>query len=565
MPWGDRDQVRTIEELLANIPTREELLPSRSGVGDPNRGYVDHQNLRDLIVTAFAAVSAAGGAIRIFDAVPEPGHVVSDKVYQDDPVQQSVLQSFVSDYESFELVVYSTFPLVRQNGSTHVLTLAADGGHYEGTIPVTVSESGDVKVESITPNGATGAFDTVSVDVQTPPEILTLEFIGAYPGAQTELKAGDTFQVQGTTDKDCAGVRVLDHEACQLEVIDFPDTQSFIVSVTIADRGDVAVERVARLQPKNAAGAYGSAVDTSNTVLCNNLHPSVVPGGITYPGVQQALKDSEQATVTNAISDFDTVAYSSPGGELSIVSPGLFELNKVVTRLAGDYNISTPNFHIAANRAANDATTETDTVVNIAHVDPEVSIGLPAARLRSGGNDGTVIQSHSIQLLSNQQLLEAPLLSEEAGGGTFTGVWTGGPSVWTRVLQVHDDDVKGLYDFHSLAATNLAGKVVSVVTGSTQYELGGFVQRNVTFSPFSQTEDINVAVVNYAKLQAGIFTATNQPAVRHSPQGDHADALNEYTVDSIGTNPTAVWWNDVAAASSNSSGTAQLTDLEEVV
>ena len=41
--------------------------------------------------------------------------------------------------------------------------------------------------------------------------------------------------------------------------------------------------------------------------------------------------------------------------------------------------------------------------------------------------------------------------------------------------------------------------------------------------------------------------------------------VDTYTVDSLSTNPTPVWWNDVTAASANSSGTAQLLALEETV
>jgi len=33
----------------------------------------------------------------------------------------------------------------------------------------------------------------------------------------------------------------------------------------------------------------------------------------------------------------------------------------------------------------------------------------------------------------------------------------------------------------------------------------------------------------------------------------------------LGVNPQTLWWNDVAAASANSSGTAQITNVQESV
>jgi hypothetical protein len=47
--------------------------------------------------------------------------------------------------------------------------------------------------------------------------------------------------------------------------------------------------------------------------------------------------------------------------------------------------------------------------------------------------------------------------------------------------------------------------------------------------------------------------------------GDLADAVNKFTVLTTGSNPTTLHWNDSAAASTNSSGTAQITAVEETV
>lgn len=559
MSWDD--QQRTEEELLSNVPSRYEKVRSFSveGIGD-----VDHQNLRDLIVTMFAqGGGGVGGSgwIIVKDVVPVGSGVISAKVWQDSG--DTVLQECTTDQVSFDVEVAASFPLVTVAGVDATLVESADGGHYEGTVPVTIAESVDIECAVKTPDDDTGAIQHVSVILDPGPEILTLSFTGSYPGSQTELKEGDTFQLTGTTDKPCTGVRILDYDACQLSEPTFVSTTTFVVDGVIADRGDVATPRYARVQARNAAGAYGSTRDTSDTVICNNLHPTATIDSITYPGAQQALKGSETATVGVTLANLNTVLFDSPNSQLNISNPTTVEASKTAQRIAGDYNVSVNNFRITANRAANDATTVVQDVVQIAHVACEVVVTEPAARLRSGGNDGTSAQNHTITLTANQELLSAPSLSEDTGGGTFLGSWTGGPAVWTRSLQVHDDDVKGTYNWQSLSATNLAGIVTSVITGDDSYVLGGFVQRDITFGAFSQQEPMGVAVVDYTKLQAGIFTATNQQSIRHTPQGDTGNAVNEYTILTLGVNPAQLWWNDVAAASSNSSGTAQLLDIEE--
>jgi len=132
-------------------------------------------------------------------------------------------------------------------------------------------------------------------------------------------------------------------------------------------------------------------------------------------------------------------------------------------------------------------------------------------------------------------------------------------------LQVHDDDTKGTYTWQNPFAENLAGISTSTITGDDQYVLGGFVARSLTFSAFSQTTTMGVEVITYTKLQADIFTATNNPALRNASQGDTSDIVDTYTVTALGANPTTVFWNDVSAAGSNSGGTAQITDVEETV
>jgi hypothetical protein len=520
---------------------------------------------RDWVTEQIASGSTThSGWVVVNDITISGSGVASDKVYDDSP-SNTVIQSCTISGLSINALVKASYPNVIVGGVSKVLSRDVSGGHYSGSVAVAVSGTCDLIAQTVTPDGELGAFDTVALTYDAPPTILTLEFTGSYPGSQTELKAGDTFQVHGTTDVATNGVQVQDYEAGISQDIACTLSTEFTVTITIADRGTSVQSLVARMKAKNAAGAYGATADTSNTVDCNNMYPTATWGSKTYPSLQSAIKDSETCSVAITLANLDTVSFTSPNSDLSITNPSTIETPKIATRIAGSYNISTTNLRATANRAANDATTVSDTVVKIANVAPTISVTTPATRLRSGGNDGTSQQSHTITITSNQQLLQAPSMSEESGGGSFTGAWTGGPSVYTRTLNVHDDHVKGTYTFNSLTATGLAGIEQNTIGSGADYVLGGFVQRNLTFSAFSQSTALNVEVVTYSKLTAGIFTATNQSALRNASQGDHSDIVNTYTVDDLSTNPTTIWWNDVTAAGTNSTGTAQITLVEETV
>jgi len=525
-----------------------------------------------------AGTVGGSGWVYVADVVTQGSGTVTDKVWQDGP-NNTILQSFTASDPALRFSIRASYPTVQVGGVPATLVRDGTGGHYVGDVDVTVAGDGDVVARVFNGDGVEGDTDTTSVTLDLPPTITALSFTGGYPGSQTELKAGDTFQLTGTCDKPADRVEVFDYEACANSVTVIPTGTTFTVTGTIADRGDTAVLRPARVRVRSASnGAYGptrdtnqlgGTVDGTDLVNCNDLRPIVSIGAITYPGSQQALKGSETATVVNTaiVGSYDTIIYDSPNTQLLISNATTFEDPKTVTRIDGDYNVTVANFRITANRAANDATTIDSEVVNIANVAVIVSVVPPAARLRSGGNDGTSAQNHTITVSGDQQLLNAPSLDPGAGSaGVFVGSWSGGGTTWTRALQVHDDDDKGTKSWQNLVATNLAGLVTNTISSGATYVLGGFVARSLTFGPFLQSTTLNVAVVTYTKLSAGVFTATDQPAQLNPTQGDTSDIVDTYTILSpLGTNPQTLWWNDVAAASSNSSGTAQITNLQELV
>jgi len=539
----------------------------------------------------------AGGWIRVIDIQLQGAGTVTGKVYADPG--NTVIESATVSSTAVRLVIECSYPTIEVNSVPSVLPRS--GSIYSGNVNVTVSGTGTTAIicTAFSTDGAEGAAHQVDVTIDAPPEVLTLSFAAqgggvggpsTYPGSQTELKLGDTIRIEGTTDKAASAIQCTDFGACGSQTITFGSSTSFSVIVSIANRGTSVQSLAARISARDAVTlAYGPTRDTNtlggttdgvDLVKLNNLYPTIngltgsstVTGHsftIAYPGSQTALKGSETADVTNSASDYDTITYSSPNAQLSIPSTTTFESPKTVTRISGTYNISTDNFQILANRAANNASKTLSGVVAIANADQVITVSIPAARLRSGGNDGTSVQDYTVTITSTQQLLSVPSLEVESGGnkGTFQGGgFAGGPTSYTRTIRVSElvPDLKGTFTWANLVTTNRAGKVITTITTGPTYTLGGFVARTLTFGPFSSTTTMNARVTDFSKLTAGTFTSTGGAALKQNI-GTSPPVTNGYTIDATDINPTTLTWLDTPAVNANSGGTATITNVQETV
>jgi hypothetical protein len=217
-----------------------------------------------------------------------------------------------------------------------------------------------------------------------------------------------------------------------------------------------------------------------------------------------------------------------------------------------------------ATRTANAGVTVYNGVVKIANVAPTVTASTATARLRSGGNQGTTIQNHTITLTSNQEMPSA--MSVTAPAGTFTGSWTG-TQVSTRTLQVHDNDDKGTFSFADLSATNLAGITQSTIT-SPSYTIGGFVLRTLTVGSLSRETDIGTSVENTAKLRCSNLSKGLSGSLNFTFVNNVGNAVDTYTITSPSETYNAngdIWYNrDELNAISNTTGT-MIIELEELI
>lgn len=483
-----------------------------------------------ISLTGDIVQGGGSGSIAIRD-IAVPGGAVSSKVWQDSP-GNTVLQSCTVSGLTLDVTVRSTYPLVTVGGQD--FTLPQSGDVYEDTVQVAIPGSVELTAVAKTGDDQPGASDSCQVTVSFPPTVTAAIFTGGYPGSQTELKENDTFQLQVTADKNFDQVVISDFDACKSATIGVVTGTSATVTVTIDDEGDVATLRAARVQVRDAVTAALSAtydtdsagsVDGVNVVNCNNLFPTANWSSPTYPGIQQALKNTEQATLALTVADQDSVVVDSPNGQLTIIDgvpPGI-----TVERLTGDYNISTNNLRATATRNANDAETVSQTVVNIAHVAASVGVTEATARVRSGPAPGADTE---ITITSDQSLLSAPSLDPAASRGTFQGSWVGGPAVWTRDLRVPDSEnpADGSSNtWINLSATNLAGIVTNTITGDATYVVGGFTQRTLNFAAFTADSTETFPLTTEGNLSVGVFSNGNTGVIQPFGTADTSDVGKE--------------------------------------
>ena len=466
-------------------------------------------------------------------------------------------------------------PLVTVNGTpTTWSTLPQKSPTaYEGTVDI----SGFTLPLTITAVHQDGNFDEIIVYPDAAPQITTLEFTGGYPGTQTELKAGDIFDIHIHTDLNFVAVEVENSGACSAMSFSVGANNDLVFASDIANRGTSTQSLPARVRVQKATGTWsawmytntgGGTVDGTNLVKLNNLYPSIEAmnqASITYPATQQAIKDVETVTVHSTCANFDTISYTSPLGELSIPSSSVYAENKAgVTRISGGYNITNTNYRITANRTANNATSAAWVVVYIAHDLAQVQMTEPASRLRTGGNDGTSAQNHTITLTANQRLISTPTVAAPpAGGGVWQGAgFSGGPSVWTRALQCHDDDTVGAYSYGSLVATNLANRVTTAYTGDSTYTIGGFVSRVVSLAAFANETIFNAAVADYSKCTL-VWAVKSLPNKRAFNTVVTPDPNSWCFAGTVGVSPTTARILDTAATGSSSNVTN--VTVEEIV
>jgi len=523
--------------------------------------------LLDVSIAEIPSGAGIGGGVWITNIAPQTTGNVGDKTFSSDGV---VLDSCLTDTSSLIVTVLALpghtnyKPNVYIDSSLVTLTADPDSPLFIGSKSILFN----FLDSSITVVHEDGASWSTIVEADSPPSIVSANFTGNYPGSQTELKAGDTYQINIVTDVSIDQVTIDNYGAFVAGTFTVSGNNVTITG-TIADRGTTAQALGFSLHVRKPTGSISTTyISTSHgttpgvdVVTLNNLYPTATWGAITYPGAQAAIKLGDTATVANTLANYDTVLYSSPNSELGIASPTTPANPLTVSYSSGSYNIATNNLRISANRAANNATTTNNTVVWIANTPVTLSVSNPATRLRSGGNDGTVAQDHTISITASQRLLSAPSLTKDTGG-TWQGAaftWSAAATTFTRALQVVDSETKGTYNWGAISGTNLAGIVTTTNSGTTNYILGGFVVRTVTLPFFGWQANINVEVADYSKLSSSGSGQVLSWVVLQNTRSTLGDVTrpkaSTWSASATGTNPTTISILDQSATDSQSQAT----------
>ncbi len=523
--------------------------------------------------------AANSGSIFITDIVPqdEDNEEVSSKVFID-VAGQTVLASCITSSRDIIITIHSTFPMCKIEDTTFELDASTDTGHYSKSVNYTLRQDAvDLTVSMVLPNETLGTSYTTTLEIVAGPTLLTLHFLGGYPGSQTEVKEGDTFQLTGTTDVPCVAVRIADFGACVASIQTFPSTNTFVVTGTVDTTGYTTQALAASVQARNAAGAYGPVrltnVDGSDdgyhTIKCNDTRPTFIDNGFTNesnPGAL-AFKGIEAGVQDTTVAAFDTIVYSSPHGDFVIANDTTYEKIKDIACVnPGDYNDSNINFRITATRTANGYVSVFDKTIEVADIAPLLTVTQADSRLRSENE-------HIITVISNQNLDTAPNLNIVVGGtwqgASFVATPNGQKKIWTRSLLVENDDARGTSAWTQFVpATNQSG-YNATITGNCV--IGGFESISVVFDhtpdwplePISDLVGVSCLPANPEKL-----VCYDNSGHLLTYQSNKLDIAYRFTIVDAGGNLSDtgnyIYWCDLDAVAANATGTAYLT-LEETV
>ena len=401
------------------------------------------------------------------------------------------------------------------------------------------------------------------------PEITGMSF-GSYPGVQSELKNNDTIDI--TLEFDTNNVTQVNFYNSNSYANDgstrsvTPTNRQATTTLKIGTNTTTVQSLYVRARPRGVNSNWGTYTNSSATLQVNNVYPTFNGYNVVYPTGQQALKGTESATVTLNVGNqgaSPTYTYNSVLGDVVIPSINAYTSAKVVSCTnPGVYRPNTNNYRLTVNREENDSTSTYNGVIKIADKAPSLTVTYPGNRMRSGGNDGTSVQTYQIQMTSDQQL-QSFSMNSASTAGTLDGSWVGSNSntIWRRNLKVSDDDSKGTFNWQLPVAKNLAGTEIQQVTTGGSYTLGGFVSRTLAVASQGWQVSANVEAVTYNKVQ--ISWSKKNLSTRASIGDVSRPQTAAWSLDRLSPKPITV--NILDSGASNASSSPTTLTIEETV
>lgn len=466
-------------------------------------------------VDSIIGAATGGAGLFVTDVTPTGAGIVSNKQY----VPGTVPSNVVVDEATTDTQNVRIWILAEGGPAFYSPTITVDTIPGPGTVATITQDPDDIRTftgfaditvstdRTITITSSTGAVATVDiVQAAAPPEIDTLLF-GSLPGSQTTLKQGDVMTVSGTVENEASLVTLISNTGAvgsgtfttnttggSLGAVDSasPGYKTFTIQFTV---GNNSGTQTATAFPENTFGSPGGNFNTQNTVTLDQSFPVISAVAVHYPSGQLALKGGETATVDGIITDFTSVLYTT-SADLNVTNPTTYAISKTVQRASGSYVFNGNNYTITASKASNDSQSSVTTDINIANVNPTVSISIAGSPIRlissPTGEDYTVTMTFS------QRLLSTPTLTATSG---ILGSVSGSGTTWSATLTITDGDPTGTQTFDVPSATNLANTTSNpTITSGETYDVGGFTTREVTVGALEQVVDIGVDIIDPTKI-----------------------------------------------------------------
>lgn len=551
-----------------------------------NKQYVDRMAAAGAAAPVFVTdVTNAGSGIvgnKTYVANTVPANtVITAALSDDDTVGITVLAEGGSAFYSPVLTVTGSPALVVGQGSTIALTQDTyDKRTFTGTALVTISGTTTVTITS-----DTGSTTSVVVNrAAAGPDVTTLT-IGAYPGSQTAVRSGQTVSFSGSVpnlatavDIQAFGAAAVKAGAATFGAADSAGAGFKTMTGTFTVSGGTGALAI-QAKAKNALGTYGNTKTSSNTIILDQVLPTVTGLTITYPGVQEAVKGTEQATLNFTIANATDSTFT-PTGAISLLSGGGSLQNSAVVQGTGTGDVITgTNVTIVANKPSNGSTaslTALVKVVNSSQVNSISIVGSPTRLISSvAGQAYTVYIESTLDMIGDGagQAAFAPTFT--APVGLLSGITRINDKRWQATLTIKDTDSRGVKAFTGISTTGLSGIQVTSASG-TAYTVGGFTERTLVIPLYSpgiigRTVDLGAAVGDVTKLVANLsgtaltFTPDVNDATLKFTISDVAQGFETPYVQVAAYSATGHFFylNDRDQAGANTTGTMTVTIRED--
>lgn len=412
----------------------------------------------------------------------------------------------------------------------------------------------------ITAEHSEGSVHECSVTIQAKPIVQSVEFTGTYPAlGQTHYHYDEAVGIEITANSPIYEVQIVSPiSAVQADLLT-PGNNDFVIGTTVnitaktesTDNGPENASVWVRV--KDSLGAWSNPFN-SNATNQNTDHVSVIGidsdtpnisiNSIDYPDGQGAVKVDEQAEVLYSYAHTEELVVTSIGNDLNILTPAPSLNSQILVERNSSsptqYNISSNNFRITANKITNNTTSHVNGCVFIANEAPQITItgAHTISRLRSSPEG----QPYALTVVSNQRLLNIPTLTAGVGGGSLGGSFTAvnsgnGQNFTGRTIIVLDSANRGTYQFAISNVNGLAGLSTTTITSGEDYTIGGFVARTGYFTIGNAYSDIGVNVSGFNNAAKLVVTVLSLPGtyVENTIDVNYSSGNHIFTIVSTGS------------------------------